>query len=71
MEKTIFQIPKMDCPSEENLVRLKVFVVMSTFWGWWVDGKKPDLWDVVGASVCLIGVGIIMYAPRENLVSTN
>lgn len=24
MEKTIFQIPKMDCPSEENLVRLKL-----------------------------------------------
>ncbi len=24
MEKTIFQIPQMDCPSEENLVRLKL-----------------------------------------------
>ncbi len=24
MEKTIFQIPKIDCPSEENLVRLKL-----------------------------------------------
>ena len=24
MEKTIFQLPKMDCPSEENLVRLKL-----------------------------------------------
>ncbi len=24
MEKTIFQIPKMDCPSEENLIRLKL-----------------------------------------------
>lgn len=24
MEKTVFQIPRMDCPSEENLVRLKL-----------------------------------------------
>jgi Co/Zn/Cd efflux system component len=24
MEKTVFQIPQMDCPSEENLVRLKL-----------------------------------------------
>lgn len=24
MEKTVFQIPKMDCPSEENLIRLKL-----------------------------------------------
>lgn len=24
MEKTVFQIPKMDCPSEENLVRLNL-----------------------------------------------
>jgi Co/Zn/Cd efflux system component len=24
MEKTVFEIPKMDCPSEENLVRLKL-----------------------------------------------
>ena len=24
MEKTIFEISKMDCPSEENLIRLKL-----------------------------------------------
>jgi Co/Zn/Cd efflux system component len=24
MEKTIFEIPKMDCPSEENLIRIKL-----------------------------------------------
>lgn len=24
MEKTVFKIPKMDCPSEENLIRLKL-----------------------------------------------
>jgi small multidrug resistance family-3 protein len=28
------------------------------------DGFRPDRWDVVGALICLLGVGLIMYAPR-------
>jgi small multidrug resistance family-3 protein len=41
-----------------------VFVVLSLLWGWWVDGRSPDRWDVVGAVVVSIGVGIIFFAPR-------
>ncbi len=41
-----------------------VFVVLSLFWGWWIDGVRPDRWDVSGGEVALIGVGIIMYPPR-------
>jgi len=33
-------------------------------WGWWVDGVRPDRYDLLGAVVALVGVGIIMYAPR-------
>lgn len=29
MQKTIFEIPKMDCPSEENLIRMKLSEVSS------------------------------------------
>jgi small multidrug resistance family-3 protein len=29
-----------------------------------VDGFRPDRYDVVGALVCLVGVAVIMYAPR-------
>jgi small multidrug resistance family-3 protein len=29
-----------------------------------VDGFRPDRYDVIGAAVCLIGVAVIMYAPR-------
>ncbi|SFL20582.1 small multidrug resistance family-3 protein [Streptosporangium canum] len=29
-----------------------------------IDGFHPDRWDVIGAVVCLIGVAVIMYAPR-------
>ncbi len=41
-----------------------VFVAGSLAWGAVVDGYRPDRFDVAGALVCLIGVGIIMYAPR-------
>jgi small multidrug resistance family-3 protein len=29
-----------------------------------MDGYRPDRWDVIGAVICLIGVAVIMYAPR-------
>ncbi|WP_406051369.1 YnfA family protein [Kribbella sp. NBC_00889] len=41
-----------------------VFVAGSLAWGVLLDGFRPDRYDVVGAIVCLAGVGIIMYAPR-------
>jgi small multidrug resistance family-3 protein len=41
-----------------------VFVAGSLAWGVLVDGYQPDRWDVVGALVCLLGVGLIMYGPR-------
>jgi len=41
-----------------------VFVVLSLLWGWWLDGHRPDLPDVVGATLCLVGVALIMYWPR-------
>jgi small multidrug resistance family-3 protein len=43
-----------------------VFVVLSLLWGWWLDGNRPDLADVVGGAVCLIGVSVIMYWPRAS-----
>jgi len=42
-----------------------VFVILSLLWGWWIDGRVPDRFDVVGAALCLFGVTIIMYAPRS------
>ena len=41
-----------------------VFVAGSLVWGAVVDGFRPDRWDVAGALVCLVGVAVIMYAPR-------
>ena len=41
-----------------------VFVAGSLAWGMTFDGFKPDRYDLIGASLCLIGVAVIMYAPR-------
>jgi small multidrug resistance family-3 protein len=41
-----------------------VFVAGSLAWGVVVDRFRPDRYDYVGAAVCLLGVAVIMYAPR-------
>ncbi|MFK3981869.1 YnfA family protein [Micromonospora sp. NPDC050397] len=40
------------------------FVAGSLAWGILVDKFRPDRYDLTGAAICLIGVAIIMYAPR-------
>jgi small multidrug resistance family-3 protein len=40
------------------------FIVLSLLWGWILDGNKPDLFDVMGGGVALLGVAIMMYWPR-------
>lgn len=41
-----------------------VFVALALLWGWWIDGVRPDRYDVIGGLIVLVGVGTIMYAPR-------
>ncbi|MEU0549772.1 YnfA family protein [Micromonospora sp. NPDC005979] len=41
-----------------------VFVAGSLGWAMVVDRFRPDRWDLTGAALCLLGVAIIMYAPR-------
>jgi small multidrug resistance family-3 protein len=41
-----------------------VFIVGSLLWGMAFDGFRPDRYDLAGAAVCLLGVAVIMYAPR-------
>ncbi|KAJ7520407.1 hypothetical protein O6H91_19G004700 [Diphasiastrum complanatum] len=45
------------------------FIVLSLFWGWIAENSRPDVWDMVGAVVSLVGVCIIMFAPRPNPAS--
>ena len=41
-----------------------VFVAGSLAWGMIFDGFRPDRWDIIGAAICLLGVAVIMFAPR-------
>jgi small multidrug resistance family-3 protein len=41
-----------------------IFVAGSLAWGMVVDKFQPDRWDITGAVICLLGVAVIMYAPR-------
>lgn len=42
-----------------------VYIAASLVWLWLVEGARPDRWDVIGASVCLIGAAIILLGPRS------
>lgn len=41
-----------------------IFVAGSLGWGVLADGFRPDRYDVGGAALCLLGVALIMFAPR-------
>ncbi|HEV2603155.1 MAG TPA: YnfA family protein [Microvirga sp.] len=41
-----------------------IYIAASLGWLWAVEGIRPDRWDVVGASLCLVGAGIILLGPR-------
>ena len=41
-----------------------IFVAGSLVWGMIVDKFRPDRYDLAGSVICLLGVAVIMYAPR-------
>ncbi|WP_433215622.1 YnfA family protein [Dactylosporangium sp. CS-047395] len=42
-----------------------IFVAGSLAWAMAVDKFRPDRFDYLGAAICLVGVAVIMYAPRS------
>lgn len=42
-----------------------VYIFVAILWLWSVDGIKPTVWDLVGSCVALLGMAIIMFAPRN------
>ena len=41
-----------------------IYIAASLAWLWTVEGLRPDRWDALGAMICLIGAGIILFSPR-------
>ena len=42
-----------------------IFIVMAVSWGWIFEGIPPDVYDIVGTVIALVGVAIIYYMPRK------
>lgn len=42
-----------------------VYVTVALLWLWLVDGVRPLASDWLGVAVCLLGMGIILLAPRH------
>lgn len=41
-----------------------VYITASLLWLWAVEHKVPDRWDLLGASICLVGAAVILFGPR-------
>ncbi|OQM44251.1 hypothetical protein B6A27_17475 [Anoxybacillus sp. UARK-01] len=42
-----------------------IFVVLAVLWGWGMDRKVPDSYDWIGMLLCLAGVAVMLWAPRQ------
>ncbi|WP_369802125.1 YnfA family protein [Methanobacterium sp. A39] len=42
-----------------------IFIAMAIIWGWQVDKVTPDRFDIIGGLICLVGMAMIMYWPRN------
>ena len=42
-----------------------VYIATALLWAWAVEGHRPDLWDAVGAAICLVGMVVILFGPRS------
>jgi len=41
-----------------------VYVATALLWLWLVDGIRPTAWDLGGAAIAVLGMVVIMLAPR-------
>ena len=42
-----------------------VYIGVAIVWLWLVEGIRPSAWDLLGAAVAVLGMAIIMFAPRQ------
>jgi small multidrug resistance family-3 protein len=37
---------------------------MAIAWLWLIDGVRPTAWDLAGSAIAILGMAVIMLAPR-------
>jgi small multidrug resistance family-3 protein len=43
-----------------------VYVSVAVIWLALVDQQRPDVWDIAGASITLIGMAVIYFGPHKS-----
>jgi small multidrug resistance family-3 protein len=41
-----------------------IYIAAAIAWLWLAEGVRPDRWDMIGAAICLLGAGVILFGPR-------
>jgi len=41
-----------------------IFIITSMTWGYLIDKKKPDRYEIIGSLIVLVGVIVMIYFPR-------
>jgi small multidrug resistance family-3 protein len=41
-----------------------VYIGVAIMWLWLIDAVRPTAWDLLGSAVALLGMAIIVFAPR-------
>ena len=42
-----------------------IYIAATIVWLWLVEGTLPDRWDIIGATICLVGALVILFAPHR------
>jgi small multidrug resistance family-3 protein len=42
-----------------------VYIGVAILWLWVIEGQRPTSWDLTGAGIAIVGMAIIMMAPRQ------
>jgi small multidrug resistance family-3 protein len=41
-----------------------VYIATAVLWLWLAEGVRPDRWDIMGTTICLVGAAVIFWGPR-------
>jgi len=61
-----FLLTRIDAPAAGRAYAAYggVYVAVSLLWLLLVERVRPDRWDLAGAALCIMGAGVILFAPR-------